>query len=158
MVCQDREYSVIHTTDNAKLDGDSIMTSYGQIPTSDDAVFRLKRLSEDPTTPPSPAYGIRSTPKHAYKPFRPATPRRSPTPSDSGSPGSTPTWARPLQLVKDEISVYKNLHGDKSHEHPLCLYCFRQHGDFHRIVGHHCEVCGRIEVLKGHYWEAPFST
>ncbi|KAL5394975.1 hypothetical protein PMIN06_003280 [Paraphaeosphaeria minitans] len=156
MTCRDREYYSPNHTPDMVIGGGPVVTTQVESATSDDPVFRLQSLPEAPSTPPSPPYGFRSTPKHAYKPFRPATPRRSLTPSESGSPGGTPTWARPLHLVEDEFSVYKNVHGNKSHEHPLCLYCFRQHGDFHRIVNNHCEACGQGEVLEGHYWEAAF--
>ncbi|KAF2438165.1 hypothetical protein P171DRAFT_437226 [Karstenula rhodostoma CBS 690.94] len=155
MTCRDPEYySPNHTPDDMTSGDGSVVTTRVQSATLDDPVFRLEPLSEAPSTPPSPPYGFRSTPKHAYKTFRPATPHRSPTPSESGSPGGTPPWARPLHLVEDDISIYKNVHGDKPHKSPLCLYCFRQHGEFHRVINHRCEMCGQNEVLEGHYWEA----
>ncbi|KAJ4299048.1 hypothetical protein N0V90_004292 [Kalmusia sp. IMI 367209] len=114
-------------------------------------------LDSSAEMPPSPPSGLRVTPKHANKPPQPATPRRSPTSEhDNGSPGGTPAWMRPLHLVDDDVSIYKNVHGEKSQDRPLCLFCFRQHGNFHRILQHGCEVCGQEEVLEGHYWEAPF--
>jgi hypothetical protein len=157
MTCRDREYfSPSHPPDQKLIGGGSVVTTQIGSASLDDPVLQLGPLPEDPSPPPSPQYGFRSTPKHAYKPFHPATPCRSPTPSDDGSPGGTPTWARPLHLVEDDISIYKNVHGSKSQEHPLCLYCFRQHGEFHRVVNHRCEVCEQGEVLEGHYWEMPF--
>lgn len=72
---------------------------------------------------------------------------RSPTPPE------TPIYARSLHLVDTEISIFKKSHGDEWEEYPLCLYCFRSHGDFNRIFEHGYEVCGRNEALDNHYWE-----
>lgn len=93
-----------------------------------------------------------------YRPHAalPSTPHRSLSPVDgSASPDCTPAWMRPLHLVDEEKSIYQNIHGEEWRDHPLCLYCFRQHGNLHRILQFGCEVCGRGEVLRGLYWEFP---
>lgn len=158
MACCDREYlSPNYLPDRTLRIPGSVITTQVQSPTPDDPVLCLGPLPQaPPPSPPSPQYNFRTTPKHAYRSFRPATPRRSPTPSDGGSPGDTPAWARPLHLVEDDFSVYKNVHGEKAQEAPLCLYCFRRHGEFRKLIDERCEGCGGREVLEGHYWEAPF--
>ncbi|KAF1969314.1 hypothetical protein BU23DRAFT_571687 [Bimuria novae-zelandiae CBS 107.79] len=155
MASRDREYCSPNTPPGMVKGGGPIVTTRISSATSSDPVLRSETLPEIPSSPPSPLYEFRSTPKQAYKPVPPATPHRSPTPSDAGSAG-TPPWARPLHLVEEDVSIYKNVHGDKAKEHPLCLYCFRQQGEFCRMIKHHCEACGGDEVLEGHYWEAPF--
>lgn len=140
------------------LSASPVLTTHVGNATSSDPILKdpilLDSLPEAPNSPPSPLYEFRSTPKHAYTPFRPSTPRRSPTPSDAGSPCATPAWARPLHLIDDEVSIFKNSHGDRAREHPLCLHCFRLHGEFRKMVKRRCRVCGQNDVLEGHYWEA----
>jgi hypothetical protein len=86
----------------------------------------------------------------------PCTPRRSFSPMDGSiSPATTPAWMKPFHLVDDDKSIYMNIHGEDWKYHPLCLDCFRRHGNFHRILVRGCEVCGQDEILKGHYWELP---
>ncbi|KAK3214934.1 hypothetical protein GRF29_19g1723877 [Pseudopithomyces chartarum] len=129
MASRDRKYSIPTTPrrDSAAM----VLTTHVGNATSSDPILEdpilLDSLPEAPNSPPSPLYEFRSTPKHAYTPFRPSTPRRSPTPSDAGSPCATPAWARPLHLIDDEVSIFKNSHGDRAREHPLCLHCFRLH-------------------------------
>jgi hypothetical protein len=60
---------------------------------------------------------------------------------------------KPLQLVDDEVSIYKQVHGEEWMEAPLCLHCFREHGEFHRLYNDGCEACGQDEELEHHYWE-----
>lgn len=156
MTCRNREYRSPNFISNRIVKGGgSTITTRVQSATVDDPVFDPAPSPQAPC-PPSPLYGFRTTPQHAYKSFRPATPSRSPTPPNGRSPSGTPTWAQPFQLVEDEVSIYKNVHGDKPQQSPLCLYCFRQHGEFHRMVKHRCGVCGQSEALEGHYWEEPF--
>lgn len=135
-----------------------VLTTHVSNATSSDPILEhpilLDPLPEALDCPPSPLYEFRTTPKHAYTPFRPSTPRRSPTPSDADSPSAAPAWAQPFHLVEDEVSIFKNAHGDRAQENPLCLHCFRQHGEFRMMVERHCTVCGRNEILEGHYWEA----
>ncbi|CAO2647529.1 Nn.00g084510.m01.CDS01 [Neocucurbitaria sp. VM-36] len=76
-------------------------------------------------------------------PPRPLTPERTSAHRASmleefGNPvwAETPTFARALHLVDADISVYKYDHGEDWKEKPLCLYCFRQHGSFNRILTH----------------------
>lgn len=99
-------------------------------------------VEERPKRSPPP-----STPQ---KPFSPA--------SGMGSPAATPAWMKPLHLVEvdDDKSIFMNVHGEEWRDHSLCLYCFRQHGNFHRVQRYGCEVCGREEILKNHYWEEPY--
>ena len=150
--------------DNILIDASSIQSTRLGTPTLLSPVLRTEPLLEESLFAPipkstspkcgSPKNEYLSTPKHAYKGFQPVTPCRSPSPED-GSSAETPAWARPLHLVDANISIFKQVHGDKAQEHPLCLCCFRQHGQFRRIVQHGCEICGQQEVLEGHYWEAP---
>lgn len=87
-------------------------------------------------------------------PTRPVTPRHGLiTYVDSPSPTPTPIWMKPLHLVDNEKSIFMNVHGEDDRPRALCLHCFRQHGNFHRIRTDGCEVCGREEFLKDHYWE-----
>lgn len=93
----------------------------------------------------------------------PRTPIRSsarrtsmPITSPYFSPAETPSFARPLHLVDTDISVYKTAHGEEWKENSLCLYCFRRHGSFNRVLTHGYEVCGREEVLKSHFWEPAY--
>ena len=67
----------------------------------------------------------------------------------------TPAWMKPFHLVNDEKCIYMSRHGEDWKNHALCLYCFRQHGNFHRILGEGCEVCGREDALESHYWDVP---
>lgn len=67
----------------------------------------------------------------------------------------TTAWMEPFQLVDDERLVFLNRHGEEWKNHALCLYCFRRHQTFHRLLKDGCEVCGRQEVLESHYWETP---
>lgn len=75
--------------------------------------------------------------------------------SDMSPTGQTPNWARPLHLIHDDRTISMNVHGEDWKDHPLCLYCFRQHGQFNAVLRDGCEVCGRDVVLEGHYWETP---
>jgi hypothetical protein len=94
-------------------------------------------------------------------PFVSATPMR---PSTSESPkierdespvsADSPVYARSLHLVDADVSIFKKTHGDEWKENPLCLYCFRQHGNFNRFNEHGYEVCGCNEALESHYWES----
>ncbi|ORY17443.1 hypothetical protein BCR34DRAFT_596917 [Clohesyomyces aquaticus] len=88
---------------------------------------------------------------------RPVTPQQSTPDRGYFSPVQTPAWLRPLHLVDDEKdrSIYMSRHGDESKDHPLCLYCFRRYGAFHRIVRDGCELCGREDILESHYFENP---
>jgi hypothetical protein len=87
---------------------------------------------------------------------RPSTPRRSASRLDgSDSPATPPAWMKPLQLVDGDQAIYFNSHGDDWKDHALCLHCFRLHGSFYRVLSSGCEICGRDELLKGHYWEQP---
>ncbi|KAF2798780.1 hypothetical protein K505DRAFT_357163 [Melanomma pulvis-pyrius CBS 109.77] len=85
----------------------------------------------------------------------PATPMRNyAPPNDStASPAYTPAWMKSFHLVDNEKSIYMNVHGEDWKVSPLCLYCFRQHGEFHRVLPDGCELCGREDVLERHYWE-----
>lgn len=85
----------------------------------------------------------------------PATPMRNYTPPDDSvaSPAYTPAWMKSFHLVDNEKSIYMNVHGEDWKDSPLCLYCFRQHGEFHRVLPDGCEVCGREDILERHYWE-----
>lgn len=141
--------------DNTHLPTSPVKTTHIASPTPTDPVL-ASHLSPLAGEPPSPLNEFRSTPKHAYTSFRPSTPRRSRTPSDAASPAATPAWARPLLLVDDEVSILKNAHGNRAEEHPLCLQCFRLHGEFRGMQGKRCEGCGGKDRLEGHYWERPF--
>ena len=138
----------------------TVLTTHVSSPTPTDPALTLtlaSPLSPLPEeTPSSPPNEFRSTPKHAYTSFRPSTPRRSRTPSDAVSPAATPAWARPLHLVDDEVSILKSVHGERAKEHPLCLECFRLHGEFRGLKGGRCEWCGGRDLLGGHYWERCF--
>jgi hypothetical protein len=98
------------------------------------------------------AQGIPPTSK---TPVRPATCRTSTIEQDeSPSPEGTPSFASSLHLVDNGVSIYKKIHGDEWRENSLCLYCFRQHGDFNCLNKHGYEACGRDEALESHYWES----
>jgi len=89
-------------------------------------------------------------------PKLPSTPRRTVSRMDgSDSSATTPAWMKPFHLVDDDKSIYLNVHGEDWRDHALCLQCFRCHGSFHRILSTGCEVCGQVDILKGHYWELP---
>lgn len=151
MTCRNREYYF----PSSETDPDPVTIDGVRSAAMSDPILRLDPLPDVPPSPSSPLYDIRATPKHAYKFFAPVTPCRSPIPSEEQRPVETPTWARPLHLVEgDDFSIYKNVHGDKAREHPLCLYCFRRHGEFRKMIRHHCEVCDQTEVLEGYYREA----
>ncbi|KAF2117262.1 hypothetical protein BDV96DRAFT_598178 [Lophiotrema nucula] len=96
-----------------------------------------------------------ATPQGHYEFTTPARnsqdPIHNPFPVSPDAP--TPAWVKPFHLVDDGKSIFKNIHGEDFNDHPLCLHCFRGHGSFHRILQEGCEVCGREDVLKGHYWE-----
>lgn len=101
--------------------------------------------------------------------YSPSIPQCDSQPTNPAGPGSydgwdsvgnspsmlTPSWLMPLQLVDDEKSIYMNRHGEDWKDHPLCLHCFRQHQNFHRVLRDGCEVCGRDKILKSYYWEVP---
>jgi hypothetical protein len=88
-------------------------------------------------------------------PVRPST-SESPKIERDESPVSadSPVYARSLHLVDADVSIFKKTHGDEWKENPLCLYCFRQHGNFNRFNEHGYEVCGCNEALESHYWES----
>jgi hypothetical protein len=96
--------------------------------------------------------GPQGVPPISITPVRPSTCKlsaieRSPTPELD----DTPIYARTLHLVETDVSVYKKIHGDEWRDNSLCLYCFRQHGDFSKLTLRGYEVCGRNEALESHY-------
>lgn len=116
------------------------------IPTS----FDLSRLAS--------ISSFRQTASMSQGHLPPSTPTRndsnSSRNSSAGSPTMpTPTWVKPFHLVDEEKSIYMKKHGDDWRDNPLCLYCFRQHQSFNRILQYGCEVCGREDALESHYWE-----
>ncbi|KAH6629079.1 hypothetical protein C7974DRAFT_453644 [Boeremia exigua] len=82
------------------------------------------------------------------------TPIPNLTRASTGPVRDTPAWMRPLHLIDTGgRSIYKNVHDDGPIRHALCLWCFRTHGDFHKVHRYGYESCGRAEVLDSHYWE-----
>lgn len=66
----------------------------------------------------------------------------------------TPSYARSFHLVDTEdASIYQKTHGDEWRSNPLCLYCFRKHGNFSKLEEYGYEACGRDEALESHYWQ-----
>ncbi|KAF2825420.1 hypothetical protein CC86DRAFT_352856 [Ophiobolus disseminans] len=100
------------------------------------------------------AADAQGVPRPSLTPARPATRRSSMIARDeSPEPAETPSWARSLHLVDTDVSIYKKIHGDEWKDFPLCLHCFRRHGNFNKIEEHGYEVCGREEMLESHYWQ-----
>ena len=100
------------------------------------------------------ASDARGIPRAPNTPTRPATRRSSMAVRDeSPEAAETPSWDRSFHLVDTEVTIYKKIHGDQWEDYPLCLHCFRQHGNFNKIEEHGYEVCGREEALESHYWQ-----
>jgi hypothetical protein len=102
----------------------------------------LPEIASKARTVPATPIRSHSPPEHVTK-----------TPQSAASIACTPAWMGPFQLVDDEVSIYKQVHGEEWRGAPLCLYCFREHGEFHRLYNDGCEACGRDEALEHHYWE-----
>lgn len=152
MTCRDRDYCLFETPEYPKMVyNGSIVSKHTRSPNrSDSTLYRDER----PESIPSPSSGLQTTPIHAYKVPLPGKPCLATTPDDrNDSPSSTPPWMQSLHLVDNDVSYYKTIHGNESQEHPLCLWCFRQQGNFHKILSHGCEVCARGEALEGHFWD-----
>ncbi|KAI0579843.1 hypothetical protein TUN199_07349 [Pyrenophora tritici-repentis] len=96
----------------------------------------------------------------------PYSERRSP--SETPEPPETPSYARPLHLLDtsvvvggkrqgdewlQDISIFKNIHGEEWKRNALCSHCFRSRGTFNRIMTYGYEACGRDDPLDSHYWE-----
>jgi hypothetical protein len=102
----------------------------------------------------SPIYDSPFTERVATPGASVAAPPPSRNPSASPQLPDTPPWMRPMLLMDtDNMSIYKTAHGD-SPRYSLCLHCFRQHGDFCKVLTRGYETCGRHEVLRSHYWES----
>lgn len=76
-----------------------------------------------------------------------------PTSRRTSAVDETPSFARSFHLVDTDVSIYKKMHGDEWRDSPLCLYCFRKHGNFNKLEEYGYEACGRDEALESHYWE-----
>jgi hypothetical protein len=101
------------------------------------------------------AVDAQGIPRATATPSRPGTRRTSVIERDNSAEfAETPSYARSFHLVDtDDISIYQKTHGDEWRSSPLCLYCFRKHGNFSKLEEYGYEACGRDEALESHYWQ-----
>jgi hypothetical protein len=66
-----------------------------------------------------------------------------------------PTPIQPFQHLDNDRLIFINKHREDWEDYALCLDCFQRHQNFHRVLKHGCEVCGKDDILESKYWETP---
>ncbi|CAA9966033.1 hypothetical protein PTMSG1_09392 [Pyrenophora teres f. maculata] len=112
--------------------------------------------------------GLEPAPAQVSHPKSPVLSSERRSSSETPEPPETPSYARPLHLFDtsvivggnqqgnewlQDISIYKNIHGEEWKRNALCSHCFRSGGTCNRIMTYGYEACGRDDPLDSHYWE-----